>query len=71
MQEMFAQFGWEGNEFMKASADLRSRIDIVNTTGIYRVDGKLTMDLNNEDSNYLNEYRKLEYYWKKNFRSAA
>ena len=71
MQEMFSQFGWGGNEFMKASADLRTRMDVVNTTGIYRVNGELTMELSDEDSHYLNEYRKLEYYWKKNFRRVS
>lgn len=71
MNEFFRLAGYKGNEFMKASNDLKPVIDVVHGTGRYKERGVLTGKLSPGDQRKLNDFLKLQYYWSYHFRDAV
>lgn len=69
MNEFFKLAGYEGNEFMKLSNELKASMDIVHYTGRYYEAGKLTAKPSDASQQKLNDFSKVQYYWRKNFRS--
>lgn len=70
MNEFFKLAGYEGNEFMKLSNDLKANVDVVHTTGRYKESGILTTKLSPASQQKLDDFLKAQYYWRKNFRSS-
>lgn len=68
MNEFFDLAGYEGDEFMKATSSLRKKIDVIHINGIYKESGRLTRELSSESWRDLDEFLRLEYYYKKNLR---
>lgn len=67
MNTFFELAGYEGNEFMKVSNELKAKIDVVHEL-YYKEEGKLVMDLSKSNNELLKRYQKLEYYWMTNYR---
>lgn len=67
MNKFFELAGYEGNEFMKASNELKSTITVVNDN-FYVVNGEIKRDLSDDEAKKLNDFQKVEYYWKSNYR---
>ncbi|MBD8069552.1 LTA synthase family protein [Bacillus sp. PS06] len=68
MNEFFDLAGYHGNEFMKASNDLRDSIDVVHSKNRYKESDELTSELSPEAQQKLADFLQIQYYWKKNFR---
>ena len=64
MSEVFKRAGWGGDEFMKASAELRETIDIVHADGNRRENGELVPILSDEGRELLLKFKNLQYYRK-------
>lgn len=67
MNEFFELAGYEGNEFMKASNCLKENITVVNDNFCIS-HGEVERELSIEDKEILNEFDKIQYYWKRNYR---
>ena len=67
MNKFFELAGYEGNEFMKASNELKSTITVVNDN-FYVVNGEIKRDLSDDEAKKLNEFQRMEYYWKSNYK---
>lgn len=67
MNKFFELAGYEGNEFMKASNDLRNKNITVINDNFYCLDNEI-IRTSSEDEKEINEFLKLEYYWKNNYR---
>src|SRR5690606_27279794 len=65
MNEFFGLAGYEGNEFMKISNELKEATDVIHPTGRYKVAGNLTSILPPESKQMLNDFLHIQYYWKK------
>lgn len=70
MNEFFDQAGWQGNEFMQLSGDMKAISPLLHTTGLFAQNGILTNRLNEKDTAFYNDYRNAQYYWRKNFRET-
>ncbi len=70
MNEFFRLAGYEGNEFMKLSNELKSLVDVVHATGRYKEAGRLTQELSSKARQKLNQFLQVQYYWRRNFRSS-
>ncbi|MGB4466399.1 MAG: LTA synthase family protein [Eubacteriales bacterium] len=66
MNRLFDLCGWGGNEYMKVTSELSRKIDIINTSGVYREDGVLTKTLSDEGEEMLTRFKCIEYYVRKN-----
>lgn len=51
---------------MKVTSELSRKIDIINTSGVYREDGVLTKTLSDEGEEMLTRFKCIEYYVRKN-----
>lgn len=68
MNELFSLCSWQGNEYMKVNAALRSYTDIVNTpTGYYRESDVLSAELSDEAAAFWKRFKNIEYYRQYNF----
>lgn len=67
MNEFFELAGYEGNEFMKFSNELKEVMNVVHTTGRYKESNILTSEPSPESEQKLNEFLQVQYYWKKGF----
>ena len=65
MNEFFDLAGYEGNEFMKYSNDMRDVFDVIHVSGRYKNLGVLTTELSTDSQKKLNEFLQIQYYWKK------
>ncbi|MGI6029460.1 MAG: LTA synthase family protein [Candidatus Heteroscillospira sp.] len=66
MNKLFELCGWEGPAFMKAGDALREKVSVFTALGAYWQDGEFTDTLTPENAAALEEFKKLEYYWRKN-----
>ena len=64
MSEVFKRAGWAGDEFMKASLELRETIDIVHADGNRRENGELVPVLSDKGRELLLKFKNLQYYRK-------
>lgn len=65
MNEFFDLAGYEGNEFMKYSNNMRDVLDVIHVSGRYKKSGVLTTELSTDSQQKLNEFLQIQYYWKK------
>ncbi len=63
--ELFDLLGWQGSAQINALRDLRGYADVVHITGMVREDGVLTTAPSDETAEKIAEYKKLEYYLRK------
>ncbi len=70
MKEVFEACGWEGPAYMQAANDVRETFDVVSRSGIVRTaeDGKLLTWLEGEQAEIYNDFKKLEYYMKHDYK---
>lgn len=68
MNEFFEIAGYGGNEFMKASNEIKQYIPVI-SGDVYYQDGSVTKDLLEENQSRLNEYLKIEYYYMNEFKN--
>ncbi|MBQ8526756.1 MAG: LTA synthase family protein [Clostridia bacterium] len=64
MNKVFETNGWEGNEFIKATNELREKIDILTGIGLYRENGVFTQYPSEAALEKLNKFRYVQYYWR-------
>ncbi|MBR3866454.1 MAG: LTA synthase family protein [Butyricicoccus sp.] len=67
MNELFDRLGWEGSAYMQYTDTVRARLPVIHTSGLYLVDGTLTDTLSAEDQAILDEFRCVQYYYRRNF----
>lgn len=67
MNELFAQLGWEGPAYMQYTDAVRARLPVIHTSGRYLVDGTVTDTLSTEDQALLDEFCRVQYYYRRNF----
>lgn len=69
MNKVFEACGWEGPAYMQAANDVRKTFDVVSRSGICRtVDGQLLTWLEGEQAEIYNDFKKLEYYMKHDYK---
>ena len=68
MNEFFELSGWAGNEFMKLASEVRAVTPLVHKYGLYIIDGELTSDIPEEAYGLMDKYKKLQYYWRWNYK---
>ena len=70
MNLLFEECGWKGSSFFKATEDLFETLDIVNRSGLVRLraTGELTSWPTGEAAQKLSDFKKIEYYMKKDFK---
>ena len=67
MNELFDRLGWEGPAYMQYTDAVRERLPVLHTSGLYLADGVLTNTLSAEDRAMLDEFRCVQYYYRRNF----
>ena len=67
MNELFKQLGWEGPSYMQYTDTVRDRLPVIHTSGRYLVDGTVTDTLSADDQAILDEFRCVQYYYRRNF----
>lgn len=65
MNELFFLLGYEGNEFMQISNELKKQIDVIHASRRYKEEGKLTEELTVENREKLEQFFHVQYYWMK------
>lgn len=63
--ELFDLLGWEGSAQINALRDLRESADVIHATGMVREDGVLTTEPSAGTAEKIEDYKKLEYYLRK------
>ncbi len=67
MNKFFELAGYEGNEFMKASNELRNKNITVINDSFYCLDNEIVR-IPSEENEEINEFFKLQYYWENNYK---
>lgn len=68
MNEFFELCGWGGNEFMKLTNEVKAVTPLVHKNGVYIIDGYITSEIPEEAGGLMDKYKKLQYYWRWNFK---
>lgn len=68
MNKFFELAGYGGNEFMKASNEIKKYIPAI-SSDIYYENDKMTVELSDENKKRFNEYLKVEYYYMNEFKN--
>ena len=69
MNELFDRLGWGKPAYMQYTDTVRERLPVLHTSGLYLVDGALTDTLSAEDQAILDEFRRVQYYYRRNFQN--
>lgn len=69
MDQLFRECGWDGPAYMQATRACASAVPVLSVSGLYVQDGEVTDTLTAENQELVDQYRCLEYYERKNFRS--
>ena len=68
MTLLFDLCGWEGPAYLQATREVMARVPVINTpTGLYVENGVLTDTLSREGQTLVDQYRKLQYYYRRTF----
>lgn len=68
MNEVFKLCGWKGNAYMQYCDEVRKEIPVISETGAcITKDGELLGEPGGQVKELLEQYRRVEYYQKKNF----
>lgn len=65
MNELFAQLGLAGNEYMQATTEVYNSINVIESP-FYMKGDTVTDSLSEDDMNLLNYYEQIQYYWMHN-----
>ncbi|MGE4354516.1 MAG: sulfatase-like hydrolase/transferase, partial [Oscillospiraceae bacterium] len=66
MNKVFDLCSWEGPAYMKAANALEKQVSVFTQVGAYWENGVFTDTLSQSTQNALDEFLKLQYYWRKN-----
>lgn len=69
MNELFKQLGWEGPAYMQYTDTVRERLPVIHISDLFLVEGALTDTLSGEDQAILDEFRCVQYYYRRNFQN--
>ena len=67
MEQLFELCGWEGNEFMQASKEMREYTNVWSTATGYFAEAGLSQTLSDAAQIEAEDFIKIEYYMKTNF----
>ncbi len=70
MAELFKAIGWEGNEYMQYTQELKNYYD-VNHLVYFKENGEYTSELSAENKTRYEEFMNVEYYYSHNFRKKT
>ena len=68
MNEFVELCGWGGNEFMKLTNEVKAVTPLVHKNGVYIIDGYITSEIPEDAGGLMDKYKKLQYYWRWNFK---
>ena len=64
MNKVFEVNDWKGNEFIKATGELKENIDILTGMSLYRENGAFTLWPSAKSREALDKFRYVQYYWR-------
>ncbi len=67
MNKVFELAGYDGNEFMDASNELKSEFSVINSNFCV-INDQIVRNLSDDENYKLNEFNKKVYYWINNFK---
>ena len=67
MNELFEYIGYEGDEYLKYTSELKKKIEVINPI-YYKEEGKYISSTNSNHKNKMDEFTKVNYYWATNVR---
>lgn len=67
MNQIFRLCGWTGPAYMQATEAVAQAVPVVHSSGRYLVDGEIAAQLPEDKATLVNDYRKLQYYWRHHF----
>lgn len=67
MNQVFEACGWDGPAYLQAISPVADRVPVLHTSGRFVENGLVTDTLTPEGQALAEDYRNLEYYWRKNF----
>ena len=67
MNELFEYIGYEGNEYLKYTSELKKQVEVINPI-YYKVNGEYVLSSNSNYQNIIGEFNKVNYYWATNLR---
>lgn len=65
MNELFEYIGYEGNEYLKYTSEIKKQIDVINPI-YYKEEGEYISSSNSNYQNMIDEFIKVNYYWANN-----
>ena len=71
MNQVFELCGWDGPAYMQAIRPAAHTCPVVHETGRFLTDNTLTYELPEEKRPIIQNYKALEYYWRRNFAYKA
>ena len=67
MNELFEYIGYEGNEYLKYTSELKKQIEVINPI-YYKEEGEYVSSSSSNYQNAIDEFIKVNYYWATNLR---
>lgn len=67
MNEFFKLAGYEGNEFMKLSNEMKEILDVIHSKARYKEAGILTARPSAQAEKKLQDFLQVQYYWRNNY----
>lgn len=67
MNELFSLLGWDGTAYMKFMNDMESSLPVINTSGFYLTDGKVTVSVSGSLLDQKRMIDDVQYYMRRNF----
>ncbi len=67
MNELFSLLGWDGTAYMKFMNDMESSLPVINTSGFYLTDGKVTASVSGSLLEQKRMIDDVQYYMRRNF----
>lgn len=67
MNQVFEAAGWEGPAYLQATNPIARQVPVIHSTGRYLENGLITDTLTPEGQALAEDYKSLEYYWRRHF----
>ncbi len=67
MNELFEYIGYEGNEYLKYTNELKNHVSVINSI-YYKEDNEYIPTESTKYTNLIDEFNKVSYYWANNLR---
>ena len=68
MNELFEYIGYEENEYLKYTSELKKQISVINSI-YYKEDGAYVATSESKYKNQIEEFTKINYYWANNLKN--